>query len=412
MHKHSFKKLLKNPVWTRVMGLSIALFFIYFSDAILSFWIPGFMQNALGSALLMGLIMSFSSIIGLTADILFPQLFRKASVRRMISYAIITSLLFSVLLLIATWQPIVLILLLGMALWGIYYEFLSFSKQEFVADVVPLKQRASAWGLISAFRDLAYFLGPFVAVYLISFGNQFVVLLSFVITIIAYFMFMLLKFRKSSLRLKVEKVNILKELRHWRTLIARVWPIIIISIIIGLIDATFWTVGAVWSEKLAETEPLGGFFLSLYTLPALFMGLILIKMGIYTQKKRLTVLFLFITGLMLVLLGLNNDVGWQLLAVFVIGMMVALSFPLTDAVYSDILARMGKEQKHLIGLSSSTVSIAYIFGPTIAGLISSFVGELLTFTYVGVAVLITSIILLIFTPKKIKLPQTEIKKWD
>jgi MFS family permease len=73
---------------------------------------------------------------------------------------------------------------------------------------------------------------------------------------------------------------------------------------------------------------------------------------------------------------------------------------------------MGRERKHLIGLSLSTWSIAYIVGPIVAGYIARSIGEAKTFTVLGVFTLLVSLILLIASPKKLRLPQKEIKTWE
>ncbi|VVB74198.1 Major Facilitator Superfamily protein [Candidatus Tiddalikarchaeum anstoanum] len=401
-----------NPVWLRVMAITIGLFFVFFSDAILSYWVPGFIQDTLGNAFFMGLVLSFSSIIGLLADLLFPQLLKGTSVKKLMFYAILSSAVFGGLLLLSIWYPWILIMLLAMAAWGIYYEFLGFANQQFVAETVPLQQRSGAWAIIELFQSLAYFLGPLIAVMLLEFTNWIVILTAMIMTIIAYVIFITLKLKDSNVTTKIEDINLITEFKHWIVLVKHVWPIVLISLIHGFIDATFWTTGAVLSEKLAEQNPLGGFFLPAFTLPTLFLGFILVKVKIYTNKKKISELFLIIAGVFLILLGLNSNVEWQLITALVIGIMQALSGPLSDAVYSDIIARMGRERKHLIGLSSSTSSISYIFAPVIMGLIASFVGESFTFTYLGIGVLVLSIVLLIFTPRKLKLPQKEIKTWS
>lgn len=83
---------------------------------------------------------------------------------------------------------------------------------------------------------------------------------------------------------------------------------------------------------------------------------------------------IFNSGLMMGLV-----MGWALLLVLISSMFGALSLPMIDAVYSDLVARMGRERKHLIGLSSATTSMAYVIGPVAAGLIADTVGELETF---------------------------------
>ena len=61
-----------DPFWYKLMALSLALFFIFFADGLLSYWVPGFIQDSLGNAFLMGLIMAFSSFIGLLTDLYNP----------------------------------------------------------------------------------------------------------------------------------------------------------------------------------------------------------------------------------------------------------------------------------------------------------------------------------------------------
>lgn len=66
----------------------------------------------------------------------------------------------------------------------------------------------------------------------------------------------------------------------------------------------------------------------------------------------------------------------------------------------------------MVGLSGSTISVAYIIGPIMAGAITQFVGEKNTFVVVGNILAPVSVFLLVVTPEKLRLPQTEIKTWD
>lgn len=149
-----------------------------------------------------------------------------------------------------------------------------------------------------------------------------------------------------------------------------------------------------------------------YTLPMVFVGVIVARWGIYKGKKKMAEIFMLISGLLLVMIGPSDSVMVALIVSLLVGTMLSVSWPLTDAVYSDIVSRMGSEGKHMVGLSGSTLSVAYIVGPIVAGLISQFVGEKNTFVVMGVMMVLVSIILLVVTPKKMKLPQTEIKTWD
>jgi MFS family permease len=90
---------------------------------------------------------------------------------------------------------------------------------------------------------------------------------------------------------------------------------------------------------------------------------------------------------------------------------LSICYPLVEGVYTDIVARMGREKKEMIGLTSSVLNLAYVVWPPIAGAITLLVGERMTFSVVGLLAALAAFILLFVTPKKLMLPQQEIKKW-
>ena len=111
-------------------------------------------------------------------------------------------------------------------------------------------------------------------------------------------------------------------------------------------------------------------------------------------------------------MGVYESIYWQLLIVFCSSLALAISYPLIEGVYSDVIDRMGSQKKHMIGLCFSTISISYMIGPIVAGFATTLVGVINTFVYLGIAVVIISLILIAVIPKKLKLPQNEIKKWQ
>ena len=50
-----------------------ALLLVSLSDAILSDWVPSFLEKSGGGALFMGIVMSSSSMVGLLADLVLPS---------------------------------------------------------------------------------------------------------------------------------------------------------------------------------------------------------------------------------------------------------------------------------------------------------------------------------------------------
>lgn len=405
-------EIFKDAVWSKILSLSLVLFFILLGDAILSFWTPNLLKDSLKSTIAMGFIVSFSSVVGLGTDLILPQLLKEITVKKLIILAIITSIISTIVLIEASFFPIILLFLFSMAVWGLYYEFLGFAQQQFVADSVPLKLRSGAWGILRIFKDLAYFIGPMIAGWLLMKGKIYPAIFAIGFVLIG---FLILHFSKKThdrpVEINIKEVNFVKELEHWGVLFKHVWPILILSIFLGLIDSFFWTIGAIWTGILAQKNFLGSMFLPLYTLPALFMGFIVVRLKIYKGKKRLAIKFLFLAGIFLALLGLFDAIYWQLTMVFMASLMLSIVYPLTDGVYTDIVARMGRERKHMIGLSNSTSSIAYIIGPIMAGFIASSFGEKNTFVIMGVATALVSVVLYFVTPKKLKVPQSEIKTW-
>lgn len=361
----------------------------------------------------MGLIISFQSVVGLMADIVFPKLLRGVRARGLVFWGIMMSGFTSFFLVNTIFWPFVSIFLVTMALWGIYYELISFASYQFMEGSVPPHMRSSAWGVAGIFLNLAYFLGPLIASYLLYRGYV-ITEASIILFLVAALILLLITEKVHDIPVKVDltEVNPGLEIRHWLTLGKVVWPAIVISLLLGLIDSTFWTTGAVYTEKLSGENFWGGLFLPIYQFPGIVTGLIIARWGIYKGKKILSEKMLILAGLFLIALTLSGTVFWQLSMVLLSSIAVSISYPLIEGVYSDVVARMGREKKEMIGLTNSMVNISYIFAPPFTGLISSKVGEQMTFGIVGVIVVVVSVLLLFVTPKKFRLPQGEIKTWE
>jgi len=400
-------------MWNKIIFFLVILFFILLSDGILADWVPGYLQNTLGSPVKMGLMMAVSSLVGVCVDLIFPQLLRRVGVRRIASGAMLGSMIFLLTLLSHTWWEYVAILVMGMAVWGIYYELDSFMTQQFVASVAPRDQRSSVWGVIGMVRSLAYFLGPLIGAWLIQWGERVVVLSAMGILIIGYLAFMLINLpQKTSEELEWEEISIVEEIRHWIVLGKRVWPILLVSLMGGVIDATFWTTGVVLNDRLSEIHFSGGWLVSAYMLPFLFVGLVVAKWGIDDGKKRWAQTFLLLAGLSLLSFWWISNITLMLLAAICVGASLSAAWPLIDSVYTDLVARARRGKKHIMGMSAAMYGGAYVVGPIIAGFLNERVGDTRSFAVVGMVVITVSITLLLTTPRKLALPQTEIKTWE
>ncbi|MFI5240966.1 MAG: MFS transporter [Microgenomates group bacterium] len=389
------------------------MFFIFIANGILSFWVPNLIEDIFKDPAKTGLIISFSSLIGFLADMALPQILRGISVRSLILWSIVGVFIFSAVLLFGMSSPLLWIFLLAMAIWGIYYEFMMFSEQQFVSDTIPYKSHSSSWALLDIFRNLGYFIGPIMAGYLIisndrnaAYGAILFALVSLVILISTK------KMHSRPVEIDFSQVNLFKETQHWRTLFKTVWPVVTLSLFLGIIDAAFWTTGAIWTEELARQNLFGILFIPAYQLPSLFMGFVVAKWGVINGKKKIALHYLLVACLFLVAMGLSDAIPLLIIMVFVSSIMLSVTYPMIEAVYSNIFTRMGKERRHLMGLTNSAGSLSYIVGPAICGFIAASVGPRMTFSILGGAGVLVALILLLVTPKKIKLPQSEMESWD
>lgn len=412
MHTRGIFRLVDDPHWQRLTSFSLILFFILLSDALLSYWVPNFLQRVLGSAFLMGLTMSFSSLIGLGADVVFPELLNGTRVRSLQFKAILTSLIFIFLLAFALRIPFIFIILMAMAAWGIYYEFLGFASQQFMSDTLPVKMHSAGWAIFDTFKNLAYFIGPLIATAIILRGEWVLLGLAMLFVLIGFlFLSLVGKHHERSLTIEPSQINVWKEFSHWKSLFVRVWPVIFLSLFMGLIDAAFWTTGAVWTANLSEKSFIGSLILPAYQLPTLFMGFVIARLKIYEHKKKIAAASLLVSGLFLALLYLNLSVFLYVAIVFFSSIALSFTFPLTEAIYTDLVARMGIERKHLVGLSSSTMSLAYIISPTVAGFFAESIGEKDTLAFIGLGSAVIALVLFLTTPRKLHLPQADMSNW-
>jgi MFS family permease len=203
--------------------------------------------------------------------------------------------------------------------------------------------------------------------------------------------------------------SILHELKIWGVLSSRVWHLFLFVFMLSLVDATFWSVGAVLSEELQNSGE-HGLLLVLYGLPTLFLGFLAGRAAQPFGKKRAAFLLSAVGGIVLTMVGLVDNENLLLVLVFIASCFFAISWPEIYAVFEDYVVRLGKTGNDFIGLQSSIVGLSYVIGPIFAGVIASVVGHQATFAVVGVMLTLTSLLVLVITPRKIKMPQAQLKE--
>jgi len=389
----------------------LVMFLTAFGDAIMSYTSPIFIEDKLGGSFVMGLVIAFSSVVGIAMDLLIPKLFGQKPYTFFFWATILAAFCFPVAYLLL--PPVMGTLLLGMGFWGIYYELIQFTNFHFIGSFIPRSGYPAAWGGLSAFKGAAYMAGPLLASYLLnaSYSSAFLGALFFFTASSVGFLLFSKHFRSHHLPVvdHPKPQSFLHVFRTWKTLWPKIWPVYIFLAALSLVDSTFWTVGALLSEELHQTSGMvGNLLLPAYTLPALFMGIFTAAAAKPMGKKRAAFLSGTLSGLILSLGGLTSNPLLLLGLVFFSSLLNSISVPEIAAVFEDYVQRLGPMGDDLIGLQSSATSLSYIIGPILAGTLAAVLGNQVTFTAMGILLASVSAFALIIVPRKIRMPQKEL----
>lgn len=384
--------------------------FLVFGDGIVAYSLPITLERFTSNLFLVGLIMGFSSLVGLATDFLLAEYFPHKKYLFFAVLAFKLSLVFGLAMVFLPHSVPVFILAVG--IWGVYYELTQFAHFNVVRQFVQAKDHALAWGWIEAGRAVTYIIAPLIASWLLSQHTHFPFYTSLLLFSVGFIIFRIIK-RKFEIVHGKKGVPALhhsfkQELRIWRILLRRVWHLYLFYFVLVLLDMSFWTIGVLLSEELKTTTALGAILLPVYIAPTLISPLFSQQLAKKFSKKRiafysallgssvLTLSFLLLSGVHLILGVLIGSIG------------IAVSWPQTYAVFEDYVDRLGLFGEDMVGLERSAANLAAIIGPIAAGTLAMLTTTQTAMGIFSLLVLFMCIISLQVVPKKIKMPQTEI----
>lgn len=401
-----------------------SLFFVSLADSMMSYAFPVLVENSVHSLTMLGIIMAASSIVGITCDALFPQWFRPHTWARQLLLTIVIAAGFPLLTHVGGVSRLVVFFLIGSVVWGIYYELLYFSQQNFVLTKVHRQDVSRTWGFISLLVALGSFLAPIVTAPMLLHTNS-----SLLVSTLALLALSLLFYAFVDHKGMVDhpeshgagkRLHLFAELQAWKVLLPRVTSVIAMGVLTKAVDATMWTLAALFGIALFATprtilgltltEDVSWIPMLTYQVPIFFGSALLMKLKIHEHKKRFSELFLLISGLALLPFFLWNNQLWALPLLFVAGFGTAMALPLNQAVYTDLMKRAHGYEEDIVGLAQTNASFAYIFVPLIAGTLAEKIGYAPTFGALGAFLIVAMLVLLITTPRKIHLPQTAMQE--
>lgn len=410
MRKISWVEHHGSTLTTPLIGYASILFFIYLADALMSYVAPVFIQQQVADTLIMGIILASSSAMGIICDSLFPSILQSKHHSFFIWTTICLALLFPAIFLF--FPHYVGMLFVAMLIWGVYFELLMFANSYFVEAFMRREQHSLAWGVINTFRSLSMFVAPLIAPWLLDQGHAYplwLVIFLLVVALTATTLFRHLYPHEQHVLADKEVVarrTLHQELRIWKTIFHRVWPLYLMLFSIVLLEATMMSVGVLATEDLRHKSIVGGLFLAVFILPNIFTGLVIQPLSRIFGKKALAFLAGTLGGGLLALAVQLPDINLMILTTLVAACFTSLTYPAVLATMQDYTTRLGvRFGREMVGMTSSAGSLAFIVGPILAGGISHLAGNTAAISVVALFLMGVSTLCLIVVSRKIRMPQ-------
>ena len=122
------------------------------------------------------------------------------------------------------------------------------------------------------------------------------------------------------------------------------------------------------------------------------------------RKKKTAFVFGLIAGLFLLPLIWVKSLWLIIILTFFSSVAYAISYPGIDAAIQEYVHKLGVVGNDLVGLQSSVVSLAYIFGPILAGALATVVGNQVTLGLLGGALAFAGLVGILVVRREIRLP--------
>lgn len=385
---------------------SLFIFFWSIFDGVISFLAPILIVQRGFSNTEMGLIIAFSSVAGALIDFVLIKLLRHANYLRIFLLILAISFVFPFVL----WSANHLfVYLLAMVIWGLYYDLYTFGTYDFVShNSISFSEHSSSFGVIELFRSLAGLLAPLFAAYLVVDLVDFSALSSslFFLTIAA--VFYLLIFSLSPLHHfhtpvpHSRSLRYLTELKVWRGVGRVLLPVLVFMVTLYIFDATFWTIGPLFSQHFPEFPHFGGVFMTLYNLPTLFTVWHLDSITSRFGKKRTAFVSFIFASLFLIPLGYLRSPFLVLFFTFLSAVAASFTWPAIEGAVADYVSESPSYGAEIEGLVDLTSNIGYIIGPITAGVLADKIGISHAFSWLGIFVIVVTSIVLLTTPRHIR----------
>ena len=385
-------------------GFMLMFWSIY--DGMISYLTPIIMESKGLSNTQIGLLISFSAICGAAFDLIISKYFRFSHYLRYFIFVFIICLSYPLFL----WSTNNFFgFLLIMALWGLTYDFINFGIYDLIARVSPKNKRTYDISVIGTFKSLGYLIGPLLIAYLISSWSLSLSSISFVYLFlsISLTLYVVLFSLSSSAEFFQPEPNSTKsihwgaELKLWKKFGRVLWPVLIFNTTFFIFEATFWTLGPIFSQQFPDVKNFSFLFMGVYIFPSLFVIKFAQMITNRFGKKRTAYVSLIISSIFLLPFAIISNPIILLLMVFFSTIFATLAWSAIGGAFVDYVAESDINDNEIIGLKDFSANIGYVIGPTLAGILSDQFGIRGTFTILSIICILIVSSLFSITPKHI-----------
>ncbi|MFZ2152579.1 MAG: MFS transporter [Microgenomates group bacterium] len=385
------------------------LFFWSIYDGIISYLVPVFITNRGYSNSVVGLLISLSAISGAIFDIIISKFIRGA---HYLKYFLLVFILSFAMPLVLWSASTISLFILAMAMWGLYYDLMNFGIFDLASRISQKHEHTKNISIIGVFKTVGYFIGPPLIAYIITFSSVSLtpiapIYIFLIIAAIIYIILFSLTDARDFIRpvtYRESHVYWFKELIVWKKLAKVLLPVLIFNILFYIFEATFWTLGPIFSQQFPDSQHFSGLFMIVYVLPAVIAAGFAEKITGWFGKKRTAYVAFIISNLFLIPLGPFATPTLILVLVFISTIAGSLAWSAISGAFVDYLSETDLYDSEIIGLKDFSANTGYILGPILAGVISDIVGISYTFTILGIINILVVIYLFSITPKNIVIP--------
>ena len=397
----------KKPGRQLLYIVSFLVFFWTVFDLIISYLVPILITERGFSNSEMGLIISFSSIAGAIFDFFLIRLLKHTNYLKTFFLILIIAFIFPFVL---WYSQHIFVYLLAMAIWGLYYDLYTFASYDFVSRNNDTEsQHSHDFGVIELFRSLGGLVAPLIITVLVIGKLNFTHFIWPLLFLVIAFVFYILLFSFSPLHhfhavdRRSRSVNFFVEVNSWRRLCRTLFPVLLFMISIYVFDATFWTIGPLFSDNFPSFPNFSGYLMTLYSLPSLLTAW---RVEYLTQKfgkKRTAYVSFLFANIFLIPIGFVNSPWLVLLLVFLSAIATSITWPSIEGAFADYAQEAGHLDTEVEGITDLTTNIGYIIGPIFAGVFSDKIGISLSFGVLGIVNVAIVILLFFVTPRHIRI---------